>query len=242
MVPRTLLLALLLAGCSNSVDINGHVHDPAGASIPNATVVLQTANGLTLETRTDQSGNFIFKDVPIGKHTLRVAFSGFQEAKQSVDVSGANRRLNVLMQVAYNCGVDSPEELKVLGEGPFVVLQEWGDFGISQRQLKLTPNSSKYVSEAWERKGTFEKSVAMQPGRFAGLLEHLERAGFWNLEPCIGGRGIDSGMKALTVSIDGRVKQVVIENDAPESVQELVRKVAHSSGLLDSSLKLTVRR
>src|SRR5580700_4941449 len=58
--------------------INGVVQDSSGAAVPNAQVtLLNTDQGLTLQTTTGAAGEYIFSPVRIGHYTLTVAASGF---------------------------------------------------------------------------------------------------------------------------------------------------------------------
>jgi hypothetical protein len=224
------LLLVLLVGCSKSAELSGKVQDPAGAVVAGATVILKTSNGVELRSRTDAQGNYRFDAVPMGAQTLTVAVRGFQDSSQTIEVQKATR-LDVALKLRLDCALATPDELAALGNGPFILLQEWSDFGAGQRSLRLSPAVAEYSSEYFERKGAFNKKGPMPPGRFAVLIDSLKQVQFWEMEPCQGDRGIDSGMKALTVSVDGRKKQVVVENDAPAQVQMIVEAIAKESKL-----------
>ncbi len=58
--------------------IRGTVTDPSGAAIANASVTAtQTSTNLGREAATNESGIFVFSDLPIGTYTLKIAASGF---------------------------------------------------------------------------------------------------------------------------------------------------------------------
>ncbi len=58
--------------------IRGTVTDPSGAAVAKAAVVATEANtGLKREEATNDSGIFVFPDLPIGNYALKIAASGF---------------------------------------------------------------------------------------------------------------------------------------------------------------------
>jgi hypothetical protein len=63
--------------------INGVVQDSSGAAVPNAKVtLLNTDQGITLETTTAGAGEYVFSPVRIGHYTLTVAAPGFSTTTQ----------------------------------------------------------------------------------------------------------------------------------------------------------------
>jgi hypothetical protein len=59
--------------------IRGTVNDPSGAAIANAAVTLtDTGTGLSRDTVTNESGIFVYPDLPIGTYTLKIAAAGFK--------------------------------------------------------------------------------------------------------------------------------------------------------------------
>jgi hypothetical protein len=59
--------------------IRGTVNDPSGAAIAKAAVtVTDTGTGLNRDTVTNESGIFVFPDLPIGTYTLKIAAPGFK--------------------------------------------------------------------------------------------------------------------------------------------------------------------
>jgi hypothetical protein len=63
--------------------INGVVQDSSGAAVPNAHVTLvNTDQGLTLESTTGAAGEYIFSPVRIGHYTLTVTAPGFSTTTQ----------------------------------------------------------------------------------------------------------------------------------------------------------------
>ncbi len=63
--------------------INGQVQDSSGAAVPNAHVTLvNTDQGLTLESTTNSAGEYIFSPVRIGHYTVTVTAPGFSTTTQ----------------------------------------------------------------------------------------------------------------------------------------------------------------
>jgi hypothetical protein len=59
--------------------IRGTVSDPSGAAIANAAVtVTDTGTGINRDTRSNDSGIFVFPDLPIGNYKLKISAQGFQ--------------------------------------------------------------------------------------------------------------------------------------------------------------------
>jgi hypothetical protein len=82
--------------------INGTVVDAAGAIIPNAHVtLLNTDQGLSLETNTNGAGVYIFSPVRIGHYTVTVTAPGFSSTSQkNLTVSvGQNLQVNVQLKL-----------------------------------------------------------------------------------------------------------------------------------------------
>lgn len=78
-----LVSARLLAQTNlGSAALAGVVRDPSGAATPDAKVeAIETDRGLTRETRTNESGAFLFPTIPPGRYSLRVSKEGFDSAE-----------------------------------------------------------------------------------------------------------------------------------------------------------------
>src|SRR3984957_21042719 len=82
--------------------INGVVQDSSGAAVPNAQVtLLNTDQGLTLQTTSSAAGEYIFSPVRIGHYTLTVTAPGFSTTtQQNLTVSvGQNLQVNVQLKI-----------------------------------------------------------------------------------------------------------------------------------------------
>ncbi len=91
MSPRRLLALLIasvasLAYAQNLPSVRGSVVDPTGATVPGATVRLESPNGdLVSQTTVDSAGNFLLTNLHAGTFSLAVpAFSGFASHTQTL--------------------------------------------------------------------------------------------------------------------------------------------------------------
>ena len=67
--------------------IRGLVTDIEGGTIPGATATVQTAVGRTLQTTTDQHGEFVLANLSPGRYNLRVSLSGFKTHSTTLTLS-----------------------------------------------------------------------------------------------------------------------------------------------------------
>jgi hypothetical protein len=88
--------------------ISGTVKDPAGAMVPEATViVVNTETDVQQTTRTDSQGSYAFPSLPVGHYSLAVRQRGFKEHKETgltLDVNAA-----LLVDVALELGAESQQ-------------------------------------------------------------------------------------------------------------------------------------
>ncbi len=133
-------LALLLALCaaafaqSHIGTIQGTVHDPNGALVPNAAVTItETTTGYKQTTQTDAQGEFKLVNVPFHIYTLHTEAAGFQAADKSIDLETA-LPLNVELTLAVGA---TNETVTVTAENQVVEVDKTSsDTGISQTLLE----------------------------------------------------------------------------------------------------------
>lgn len=78
------LAALRLPAQQRAGKTAGTIHDPSGANIANATIVMSNHDANTIDmTTTDREGNFSFTGLPAGKYELQVFKPGFQVYRQA---------------------------------------------------------------------------------------------------------------------------------------------------------------
>lgn len=81
--------------------IDGVVQDSSGAAVPNAHVtLLNTDQGLTLESTTGGNGEYIFSPVRIGHYTLTVTAPGFSTTTQENLTVTVGQHLNVNVKLS----------------------------------------------------------------------------------------------------------------------------------------------
>ena len=90
--------------------ILGTVSDPTGAVVPNAKVVLlNTDQGLTLETTTGSGGEYNFSPVRIGNYSLTVSDPGFSTTTQSHLTVAVGQQLQVNVQLKTGSAAETVE-------------------------------------------------------------------------------------------------------------------------------------
>ncbi|MBT6425523.1 MAG: TonB-dependent receptor [Bacteroidetes Order II. Incertae sedis bacterium] len=78
-----LLLSIPSLAFAQSGSVSGKVTDPEGAVVPGANVLIV---GTTLGSSTDENGEYMIDDVPVGDHTVEVRFLGFSTQTQYTTV------------------------------------------------------------------------------------------------------------------------------------------------------------
>jgi carboxypeptidase family protein len=106
---RFALAALMAAGSLASVtaqalygSIVGNVTDPQGAVLSGVSVTItNTGTGLKLETATDETGSYIFRNLLPGSYDMKLSFTGFKEMNQSnlIVTAGNPKRLDVTLEI-----------------------------------------------------------------------------------------------------------------------------------------------
>jgi hypothetical protein len=92
----------LLLSQFESGTVLGTVHDPSGATVSNAAVTLEnTRTGVTVQTKTESSGDYSFVNVRLSTYRIRVEAPGFQTSttepfELTVD---ARQRVDLTLQV-----------------------------------------------------------------------------------------------------------------------------------------------
>lgn len=96
------LLAAVTAGAQvTTADVIGRVTDASGGALPGATVTLTNpATGDVRSQPTNESGDYIFSLLPIGRYQVSVELSGFSSFKGNVQLSAGDRqRVNAQLAV-----------------------------------------------------------------------------------------------------------------------------------------------
>lgn len=106
LVLAALLAVGLLASAANAQalygSIVGNVTDPQGAALPGVSVkITNTGTGLTLDTVTDDTGSYIFRNLLPGTYDMTLAAKGFKELRQSgiIVTAGNPKRADVTLEI-----------------------------------------------------------------------------------------------------------------------------------------------
>ena len=99
-VSATIFVSLLLCGTgytqTTSGSIAGNVVDAQHAALPNAAVTAkELQQQFTVNTKTDESGRFVFPQVPPGSYTIAVEAPGFKRMERAGVVLNANDKLAI---------------------------------------------------------------------------------------------------------------------------------------------------
>jgi hypothetical protein len=97
-----ILIPALLFAQFETAEVLGSVHDGSGAVIPQANVTLINQDtGIQAKTTSDESGNYSFVNVKVGRYSIVVEHAGFTKFTTSNVVVNVNarQRVNVTLQV-----------------------------------------------------------------------------------------------------------------------------------------------
>jgi len=98
----SLLILTLTAAASTVGSVRGIIHDPQHRPVQNAMVMLKAkASDWSATTNSDANGEFTLNAVPLGKYSVTVAGSGFEQAQQDVLVTSSSQPvLHLALNVA----------------------------------------------------------------------------------------------------------------------------------------------
>jgi Carboxypeptidase regulatory-like domain/TonB dependent receptor len=121
---QVLLLFILMLGTAWSANaqstatLQGTVTDPAGASVPNAKIVVTNeATGVQSETVSDSAGAYLFPSLSIGNYKLEISASGFKK------VALAGLKLDVATAVTQNVQLkvgEATESIEIVADAPLI--------------------------------------------------------------------------------------------------------------------------
>jgi hypothetical protein len=110
-----LCLATVAFGQMNTADVTGIVIDPSGGIVPHATVTaLQVATQQKYTSVTDNEGQFLLSQLPLGEYTLTVNAPGFKQASKEHLVLHVGDRIRQDFSLAVGA---SSESVTVEGTG-----------------------------------------------------------------------------------------------------------------------------
>src|SRR6266545_3971916 len=96
-----LLLTTSVAGAQGTAQLNGRVADESGAVLPGVTVTAtQTDTGFMRTTVTDETGEWLMPNLPIGPYRLEVSLQGFRTYEQTGIVLQVNANPTITTALA----------------------------------------------------------------------------------------------------------------------------------------------
>jgi len=113
-----LAFPLTLLGQGTGGRILGRVSDPSGAVLSGAKIVATNdATGVAHDSVTNDSGDYVFPDLPVGTYTLTFDLTGFKKAVRHAITLDVNQviTLNMAMQLGA-----AQEVVDVTSEAPLV--------------------------------------------------------------------------------------------------------------------------
>src|SRR5215469_12589056 len=139
-------LGPLKAQVTAVAQVSGTVADPSGAAVANAQVSMtETDKALTRTTATDNTGRYVFPELPVGPYTLEVKAQGFKDYVQSgiVLVVNNNIQINVAMQVGT-----LNEKVEVIAETSQVETKETSVASvIDQQRISELPLNNRQATQ-----------------------------------------------------------------------------------------------
>ena len=148
--------------------ITGVVTDSSGAIIPGANVKLTAADtGLTLQAKSNQSGNYTFSPIKIGNYRVSVSVNGFQTLTRENLHVGAQQRLEVNLPLTPG---SVSETVTVTSNGPILQTETSGvGQTIDAQTINNTPlNGRNWVYIAQLTAGSVSASANTGATRGAG--------------------------------------------------------------------------
>lgn len=145
-----IVLACVSAGVArgqavNSQSISGIVTDPSGASVPGAEVTITNdATKISRSAKTNDDGNFVILNVPVGSYTISTSMTGFKKSVISgvnVDVGGTP---SVPVALAIG-GIGESVEVKADSVMIQTTTAEIGGVVTSQEATQIQLNGRNYV-------------------------------------------------------------------------------------------------
>jgi len=168
------LLSAGLYGQFETSEVLGTVRDSSGASISKATVTLRNEQtGIEVKAVSDDSGNYDFFNVKVGRYTITSELGGFEKfATTGVEVNvNTRQRVDILMQVgtvsqsvtvegaAAVLDTDSSEHGQVINTHQIVELplngRNYSDLALLSTNVHRSPISALFAANGTPREGSF---------------------------------------------------------------------------------------
>jgi hypothetical protein len=155
-------MTLAMAGGLNAQtatgQINGTLKDASGAVIPGAKIVLQSEQtGLTRETQSNATGDYVFPLLPVGVYSITAESAGFQTARRTQ----INLRVNQTLRIDLEMAVGEVTETVEVVATSAAIDTETASVGttVSQKQVTQLPlNGRNFLQLLFLGNGAVETS------------------------------------------------------------------------------------
>ncbi len=157
----------------NAGSITGTVSDPSGAVVMDATISIHNAvSGLDRTTKSDNSGNFNFTNVPYNPYHLTVTAPGFASQAQDVDVRSS---VPVTLKIGLTLG-QANESVTVEAAGDLVETDSTAHTDVDRQLFDKMPLESASSSLSSLVTLASPGIAADSNGLFHGLGDHAENS------------------------------------------------------------------
>jgi Carboxypeptidase regulatory-like domain len=207
-----LLIAALAAGQSTGGRILGRVADPSGAVLANVRVTLvNEATGVSRDTQTNASGDYVFPEVPVGNYRVEFELSGFKkDVRRDVRLElNQVLMLNVSMQIGQ-----AKEVVEVTSEAPLV--------DTTSTQLGAVVNDRAVSQLPLNARDTYQ-FLQLQPGVMStvgssnSIVYGSDRAGAVSVN---GGRGRANNFSVNGGDANDQFVNLPTVQPSPDSIEE----------------------
>src|ERR1035437_7222436 len=158
---------------SNAGAVRGTVTDPSGAVIPGAAVHLTNqASGLDRTVTTDETGQFVFANVPFSPYRMKISANGFASLSQSIVIrSVVGTSLNLILQVA-----SSTQTVTVEASGDLIEADPTFHTDVDREQFIKVPMESESSGLSSLVTLSIPGISADSDGQMHGLGDHAENS------------------------------------------------------------------
>ena len=158
---------------SNAGAVRGTVTDPSGAVIPGAAVRLTNeVSGLDRTVTTDETGQFVFANVPFSPYRIKISANGFASFSQSIEIrSVVGTSLNLVLQVA-----GASQTVTVEASGDLVETDPTFHTDVDREQFIKVPMESESSSLSSLVTLSTPGVSADSDGQMHGLGDHAENS------------------------------------------------------------------
>ncbi len=185
------LVPLQLQGQAVNATLVGTVSDPSGAVLTNANVTItEVSTGLTRSAKTNDSGNYVFPNLPPGTYKVSIESQGFKRAERS----GAVLDINSTVRVDVTLVPGAASEVVNVTETTAILQTERADVGqkIEAAQLAELPVGGPVRN--------FQGLLGLVPGTVRPHRDHSE---FFNSQDSLSSEVNGQSREFNQLSIEG---------------------------------------